>query len=126
VAEDILESSGDDQTICQETEHQLIYDVLVEPAEHLNLPITLLERNTFETQQIRVYAREQHEVEQCRRVAKLWFRWVETKGVEYPHGIQGTWMWIWEIVILIPRIKEANTNYIAQLLEPPPSSPPVQ
>jgi len=42
MTEDILESLGDDQTICQETAHQLIYDVLVEAAEHLDLPTPLL------------------------------------------------------------------------------------
>jgi len=72
---------------------------------------------------MRVYGHERPEVGQCRRVAKLWFRWVETKGVEYPRGIQGTWMRIWELVTTTPRIEEANTNYIAVLLAPlPPPS----
>ena len=66
VAEEILESLGDDQEIYQETAHQLIYDVLVEPAKHLNLPTTLLERKTFETQQMRAYAHKRPEVGQCR------------------------------------------------------------
>jgi len=39
---------------------------------------------------MRAYARERPEMEQCRRVAKLCFRWLETKGVEHPRGIQGT------------------------------------
>jgi len=31
---------------------------------------------------------------------------------------------MWEIVTSIPRIEEANTDYIAQLLAPLPRSPP--
>ena len=103
--------------------HQLIYDVLVEPAGHLNLPTSLVEQNTYETHQMRVYGQEHPEVGHCRRVAKLWFRWMETKGVEYPRGIEGTWMSLWELVTVMPRIEEANTNYIAQLLAPPPPPP---
>ena len=38
VAEDVLESLGDDQVTRQEAAHQLIYDVLIEPAGHMNLP----------------------------------------------------------------------------------------
>ena len=122
-AEDVLETLGDEQITRQEAVHQLIYDVLVEPIGHLNLPTSLVERNIFETHQMRVYGQERPEVEQCRRVAKLWFRWVEYQGMEYPQGIEGTWTRIWELVTVIPRIKEANTNYLAQLLVPPP--PPV-
>ena len=83
-----------------------------------------MEQNAFETQQMRVYSQERPEVGQCRRVHKLWFRWVETQGVEYPRGVEGTWLQIWELVTLMPRIEEVNTNYIAQLFAPPPPPPP--
>ena len=43
MAEDVLDSLGDDQDTRQEAAHQLIYDVLVEPAEHVNLPTSLVE-----------------------------------------------------------------------------------
>jgi len=111
VAEDVLESLGDDQVTRQEAVHQLIYDVLIEPAGHINLSLSLVERNAFKTQQMRVYSQERPKVGQCRRVAKLWFRWVETQGVEYPRGIEGMWLRIWELVTVMPRIEEANTNY---------------
>jgi len=58
-------------------------------------------------------------------VPKLWVRWVESKEVVYPKVVQGTWMRIWEIVATVPRVKEANTYYIAQLPAPPPPTPPV-
>jgi len=64
------------------------------------------------------------EVEVCRRMAKLWYRWVETKGLEYPRGVQGTWARVRELVTLMPRIEEANTDYIAMLLTPSPPPPP--
>uniref|UniRef100_A0A7C9CV65 Uncharacterized protein n=1 Tax=Opuntia streptacantha TaxID=393608 RepID=A0A7C9CV65_OPUST len=73
---------------------------------------------------MRVYSQECPEVGQCRCVAKLWFMWVETQGVEYPRGVEGTWLRIWELVTVMPRIEEANTNYIVQLLVPPPPPPP--
>jgi len=73
---------------------------------------------------MRVYGQQHPEVGQCRRVAKLWFRWVETRGVEYPQGVEGMWLRIWELVTVMPRIEEANTNYIAQLLAPPSPPPP--
>jgi len=34
-------------------------------------------------------------------------------------------MRIWEIVALMPKVEEANIDYIAQLLALPPPSPPV-
>jgi len=59
IAEDVLESLGDEQVTCQEAAHQLIYDVLIETAGHMNLSLSLspslVERNAFETQQMRVY-----------------------------------------------------------------------
>jgi len=87
VAEDVLESLGDEQVTRQEAAHQLIYDVLVELAGHLNLPTSFVERNAFETHHMRVYGQERPKVGQCRRVVKLWFRWVE-----YPRGVESTWM----------------------------------
>ena len=66
--------------------------MLIEPAGHMNLPLSLVEQNAFETQQMRVYSQECPKVGQCRHVAKLWFRWVETQRVEYPRGVEGTWM----------------------------------
>ena len=53
-------------------------------------------------------------------MAKLWFRWVKSQGVQYARGIEGTWMCIWELVIIMPKIEDANTNYLARLLTPPP------
>ena len=57
-------------------------------------------------------------------MAKFWYRWVETKGLVYPRGVQGTWTQIWELVSLMPRIEEANIDYIATPLAPSPPSPP--
>jgi len=55
-------------------------------------------------------------VRQCRRIATLWFRWVESQGVVYPRGVEGTWTRIWELATIMPRIEIAHPNYLAQLL----------
>jgi len=44
VAEDVFDSLGEDQDARQEAAHQLIYDVLVEPAEHVCLWSAMLMR----------------------------------------------------------------------------------
>jgi len=120
VAEDVLETLGSDQRTRQEDVDQLIYDVLIEPTERVDLPITITERNAHELQQMRLFSQECPEVNLCKRMAKLWYRWVETKGTEYPCGVQGTWTRIRELVSIMPRIEEANTDYIAILLAPSP------
>jgi len=72
---------------------------------------------------MRAFVYEYPEADLCMRMAKLWHRWVETKGLEYPRGVQGTWMHIRELVSIMPRIEEANTDYIAILLTPSPPPP---
>jgi len=91
VEEDVLEELGRDPQGRQDFALQLICDMLIEPAEHLELPTTLTERNAHDLQQMRLYEQECPNVSLCRRIAKLWYRWVETKGLEYPRGVQGTW-----------------------------------
>jgi len=44
VVEEVLEELGRDPQTRQDSTHQLIYDVLLEPAEHLELPPTLRKR----------------------------------------------------------------------------------
>ena len=48
VAEDVLETLGSNQMTRQEDADQLIYDVLIEPTEHMDLPITTTTRNAHE------------------------------------------------------------------------------
>ena len=48
VVEEVLEELGGDPQTRQDSAHQLIYDVLLEPAEHLELPPNLTERNAYE------------------------------------------------------------------------------
>jgi len=98
--------------------------MLIEPAKQLELLTTLTERNTYEKQQMRLYAQECPEVDLCRGMATLWYRWLETKGLEYPQGVQGTWNRIRELVTGMPRIERANTDHIAALLAPPPPASP--
>jgi len=57
-------------------------------------------------------------------MAKLRYQWVETKGTEYPRGVQGTWTRIRELVSIMPKIEDTNTDYIAMLLAPSPPPPP--
>jgi len=103
--------------------HQVVRDLLIEPAEHAILPTTLLERNEYEQQLMRSYEQVWPEVRECRKMARLWFRWVETKGLEYPRGFQGTWERIRELVALTPSIEEAHTSRLTALLAPPRPAP---
>ena len=91
VAEEVLDTLGEEQVVRQEAAHQLIYDALVEPVEHLNLPTSLVEHNTYENQQMTTLELERPLVRQCKRVATCWFRWVESQRMEYPQGVEGTW-----------------------------------
>ena len=81
MAEDVLDSLGDDQDTRQEAAHQLIYDVLIEPTKHIHMPNSLEERIRFENQQIHALDLERPTVRQCRRVATFWYRWVESQGM---------------------------------------------
>ena len=110
IAEEVLETLGSGQRTRQEDADQLIYDVLIEPIEHMDLPVTTTTRNAFEIHQMRAFNYECPEVVLSRRMAKLWYWWIEIKGLEYPRGVQGTWTRIRELVSIMPRIKEANTD----------------
>ena len=83
MAEEVLDTLGEEQEARPEAAHQLIYDVLLEPAEQINLPTSLVERNTFENQQMTVLELERPLVRQCKRVSILWFRLVESQGLVY-------------------------------------------
>jgi len=113
VVKEVLDTLGEGQVARQEAAHQLIYDVLVEPAEHINLPTSLVECNVFENQQMTTMELERPLVRKCKRIATLWFRWVESQGLVYPRGVEGTWTRIWELVPIIPRIEIAHPNYVA-------------
>ena len=93
--------------------------MLLERAGQLEMPNTLAERNAFEQRQMMRYEEECPEVELCRRMATLWYRWVESKGLEYPRGLQGTWTRIRELVVTMPNIETANTDSIVALLASP-------
>ena len=49
---------------------------------------------------------------------------MDTKDDIYPHGVQGTWLRVWELVATIPRIEMESTDFITQLLAPPPPTTP--
>ena len=48
IAEDVLEELGGEPRTHQASARQLIHDMLLEPAGQLEMPNTLVERNTFE------------------------------------------------------------------------------
>jgi len=56
----------------------------------MDLSVTSTEKNAYEVRQMRFFSHECPKVDLCRRMAKLWYRWVETKWLEYPRGVQGT------------------------------------
>ena len=58
VAEDVLETMGGNQRTRQEDANQLIYDVLIEPAEHMDLLVTTTKRNAYEVRQMRFFSQE--------------------------------------------------------------------
>jgi len=124
VAKEVLDDLGEGSVLRQEAAHPLVYDVLVEPTEHLNLPSSLVERNDFEGQQMTAMELERPVVRQCRRAATLWLRWVNAQGLVYPRGIESIWTRIWELVTAMPRIEIAHPNYLTQLLAPAPLPPP--
>jgi len=123
VVEDVLEELGRDARARRDSVRQVVCDMLLEPAEHAALPATLLERNEYEQQLMRSYEQVWPEARECRRMARLWFRWVETKGLENPRGFQGTWERIRELIALTPSIEEANTDRLTALLAPPRPPP---
>jgi len=69
VAEEVLDSLGDDLSARQQATHQLVYDGLMEPAEHIVLPDTLEGRIRFEHQQMDALGGITPTVRQCQRVA---------------------------------------------------------
>ena len=126
VAEDVLEDLGRDARIRRQSARQMVRDMLLDPTETAALPTTPLERNEYEQQLMRSYEQVWPSVTECRRMARLWFRWVETKGLDYARGFQGTWERIRELIALTPSIEEANTDRLTALLappRPPPSGP---
>jgi len=50
VAEEVLDSLGVDSNACQQAAHQLVYDGLMEPAEHISMLDSLEGRIRFEHQ----------------------------------------------------------------------------
>jgi len=91
----------------------------MEPAEHIIMTNTLEGRIRFEHQQMDALGVERPTVRQCRRAATLWYGWVEAQGIEYPRGIEGAWMRIWELVSTMHGVEYAHPNFLAQLLAPP-------
>ena len=85
----------------------------------MNLPTFLVEHNTYENQEMTTLELERPIARQCRRVATLWFRWVESPMMVYLWGVEGTWTQIWELVTIMPTTEIAHPNYLAQLLAPP-------
>ena len=62
LAEDALDTLGGDAISREDAANKLIYDLLVEPAEHQNL-LNLEERIAVEQHQMRVYTHGQPKVE---------------------------------------------------------------
>jgi len=91
VAEEALDSLGDDSSARQQATHQLVYDGLMEPAEHIGMPDSLGGRIRFEHQQMDALGEITPTVRHCRRVAAFWYNLVEARGIEYPLGMEGTW-----------------------------------
>ena len=123
MAEEALDSLGDDPSARQLAAHQLVYDGLMEPTEHIVMPDSLGGRIRFEHRQMDALGEITPTVRQCRRVAAFWYNWVEARGIEYPRGIEGTWKRIWELVSTIYGIENAPPSYLALLLASPPRPP---
>jgi len=83
VVEEELDSLGDDPSARQQAAHQLIYDSLMERAEHIVMPDSLEGHIRFEHWQMDALGEITPTVRQCRRVAAFWYYWVEARGIEY-------------------------------------------
>ena len=81
LVEDTLDNLGDNPLERQNAADQLIYDLLLEPAKHQNLPKNLEDRVAVEQRQMRVYPHGKPEAERCVWVTVLWARWVDAKGM---------------------------------------------
>jgi len=81
LAEDTLDTLGDDPIARQNAANQLIFVLLVEPAEHWTLLNNLEDQIAVEQHQMRVYIHGQPKAKQCERLVTLWARWVDTKGM---------------------------------------------
>ena len=123
VAEEALDSLGDDSSARQQAAHQLVYVGLMEPAKHIVMPDSLEGRIRFEHREMDALGEITPTMRQCRRVAAFWYYWVDARGIEYPRGIEGTWKRIWELVTTVHGIEYASPSYMAQLLAPPPPPP---
>ena len=66
IVEDVLEELGRDAWARRDSVHQVVPDMLIEPAEHATLPTTLLERNEYEQQLMRLYEQVWPEARECR------------------------------------------------------------
>ena len=77
MAEEVLDSLGADPSARQEAAHKLVYDGLMEPAQHISMPDSLEGHIKFEHQQMFDLEVERPTVRQCQRVTTLWYRWVE-------------------------------------------------
>jgi len=95
VAEEALDSLGADPTARRQVARQLVYDGLMEPAEHIVMLDTLGGRIRFEHRQMDALGEITPTVRQCRRVAAFWYNLVDARGIEFPRGIEGTWKRIW-------------------------------
>ena len=80
LADDALDTLGGDSIAQQDVASQLIYDSLVEPAEHRNLINNLEDRIVEEQHKMRVYTHGQRKVEHRKQVVVLWARWVYARG----------------------------------------------
>ena len=67
MAEDALDTLGNDQIARKDAANQLIYDLLVDLAGHQNLLNILEDRITVEQHQMRVYTHGRPEVEYVNR-----------------------------------------------------------
>ena len=122
VAEEALDSLGDNLSARQQAAHQLVYDGLMEPMEHIVMPNSLGGRIRFEHQQLDALGEITPTVRQCKRVAAFWYNLVEARGIKYPRGIEGTWKRIWELTSTIHGIENAPLSYLALLHGPPPAT----
>ena len=79
-----------------------------------------MDRMHVEQHQMRTYAPEELEAMRYERVAILWARWGDAKGIVYPWGVQETWLCIRELVDNQLGIEYASTEELEVLLAPPP------
>jgi len=105
LAENQADSLGNTPLGRSDAAMQLINTALIAPVASQQLPITIAERNQIEHLQMTLLFAENSQARRYKRVAKLWPRWTDSFGAQYPRGWQATMLRMRELVDGAPDVE---------------------